>query len=244
MGGGLARIASAGRERESFQDGRPFVLRGDRSRASEGRPNLAAVAPARTVANARMLGSVREAYRPPRPPPMHPIWIVAVFVLGLVALVLSVAAFVPRKHAVSVRARYDQPPKTVWSVITNIDAIPTWRSDVRSVQRLPDVDGRPAWIEHSKHGAIPLEVVESEAPRKLVTRIADHARKLSFGGTWTWHLREVSGGSELTITENGFISNSLFRVLTHYGFGYTRTIEACLRDLGAKFGETTEPRVV
>jgi len=175
---------------------------------------------------------------------MPTIWIVAVFLLGLVALVLSVAAFVPRKHAVSVRARYGQPPKVVWSVITDVGAFSKWRSDIRSVQRLPDVDGRAAWIEHSQRGAVPYQVVESDAPRKLVTRIADVARKLSFGGTWTWHLREVTDGCELTITENGFISNSLTRVLTHYGFGYTRAIEACLRDLGARFDETTTPRVV
>ncbi len=175
---------------------------------------------------------------------MPTIWIVAVFLLGLVALVLSVAAFVPRKHAVSVRARYDQSPKVVWAVITDISALPTWRSDVRSIERLPDIAGRMAWIERSKHGTLPFEVVESDAPRKLVTRVADDTRKLSFGGTWTWHLREVANGCELTITENGFISNSLFRVLTHYGFGYSRRIEAYLRDLGAKFGEATTPRVV
>ncbi len=175
---------------------------------------------------------------------MPTIWIVLVVLLGLLALVLSVAAFVPRKHAVSVRARYDQTPTVVWAVITDVDALPSWRSDVRSVERLPDVHGRPAWIERSKHGALPLAVVEWDAPRKLVTRIADDARKLSFGGTWTWHLREVPNGCELTITENGFISNSLFRVITHYGFGYTRTIEAYQRALGEKFGETATPRVV
>ncbi len=125
---------------------------------------------------------------------MPTIILVAVVVLGIVALVLSVAAFVPRHHAVSVRARYGESPKIVWAVITDVSTFQTWRHDLLSVERLPDVNGRQAWIERSKRGALPLEVVESDAPRKLVTRIADDARELPFGGTWTWHLREVAGG--------------------------------------------------
>jgi uncharacterized protein YndB with AHSA1/START domain len=169
---------------------------------------------------------------------------ILIVVLGLVALVFTASSFIPREHAVSVRARFARPTSEVWKVITDVDAIPAWRPDVQSIERRPDVAGLPAWVEHSQRLALPLEVVERDAPRKLVARIAADDGKLAFGGTWTWYLREVPGGCELTVTENGFVANPLFRVLAHFVLGYSRALESYLRDLGAKFGETTTPKVV
>ncbi|MBL8860477.1 MAG: SRPBCC domain-containing protein [Planctomycetes bacterium] len=165
---------------------------------------------------------------------MHPLLVAALVVLGLAALIQTAGMFVPRNHSVSVRARYARPPGEVWAAITDIDALPSWRSDVRAVERRPDVDGRPAWVERTRHGKLPLEAVEWDPPRRLVTRIADDARRLPFGGTWTWTLREVPGGTELTIAENGFIRSALFRVLAHFVLGYRRTIETLQRDLARR----------
>lgn len=175
---------------------------------------------------------------------MPTLWIVAIVALGLVALVYTAGMFAPRDHAVSLRARYARKPAEVWSVITDVAALPSWRSDLKSVERRADVDGKPVWIEHSRRGALPLEVIEWDAPRKMVARIADEGGRLPFGGTWTWHLREVPNGCELTLSENGFVRNVLFRVLAHFVFGYTRTLDGYMRALGAKFGETTTPKVV
>ncbi len=174
---------------------------------------------------------------------MNLIWILAI-VLLFVGFVYRLGAMVPRNHSVSVRARYAQRPEVVWKVITDIDGLGAWRDDLKSVELQPDVAGKPAWIEHSSHGKLPLEVVEWDPPRKLVTRIADDDGKLPFGGSWTWTIRPVSDGSELTISENGFIKPAHFRLMARYVFGYTRTMEQVLRALGKKFGETTEPKIV
>lgn len=170
--------------------------------------------------------------------------VVVLTAMAIVALVLTISTFIPRDHAVSVRARFARPTADVWQAITRIEEFTAWRPELKSVNRRSDVQGRPAWIEHSRHGAIPFEVIESDAPRRLVARIADDQGQLAFGGTWTWVLRDVPSGCELTITENGFIAKPLFRVLTHFAFGYSRTLEDYLRALGTKFGETTTPKVV
>ncbi len=170
--------------------------------------------------------------------------VVVLAVLAIAALVFTVSTFIPSDHAVSVRARFAQPTTEVWQAITRIEEFTSWRPELKLVERRPDVLGKPAWIERSRHGAIPFEVVESDAPRKLVARIAENQGKLGFDGTWTWILRDVPSGCELTITENGFITNPLFRVLTHFAFGYSRTLEDYQRALGNKFGETTTPKVV
>ena len=114
------------------------------------------------------------------------------------------------------------PPERVFAACTDVEAFPTWRSDVQGVDvttRTPQLQ----WRERGSDGTIAFEVQESEPPRRLVTRIAD--RTLPFGGAWTFTLQPDGGGTKLTITENGEVYNPLFRVMSRYVFGYTATID-------------------
>jgi hypothetical protein len=72
--------------------------------------------------------------------------------------------------------------------------------------------------------------------RRLVGKITD--RKLPFGGTWTFEIAPVPEGATLRITENGFVSNPVFRFMSRFVFGYTDEMEKYLRSLAKKFGET------
>ena len=120
----------------------------------------------------------------------------------------------------------------MWALITNVEAFPSWRSDVKTVERLPDRDGRPVWVEEGSNGRIPLAVERSEAPRLLVVRIAD--RDLPFGGVWTYVIAPAPQGSTLTITEDGEIYNPIFRVMARFVFGYESTLAAYLKAAEAK----------
>ena len=165
------------------------------------------------------------------------LWIVLAILAGLVVIVAAIGALLPQKHVATRAARFHEPPDAVWAAITDIAAFPNWRPGVKSVERLPDHNGLPAWREMDNHGQyIPYEVTEWVPPRKLVVRIADS--KLPFGGTWTYTLQGVGGGSELRITENGEIYNPVFRFVSRFILGYRGTIEAYLRALEKKFGET------
>jgi uncharacterized protein YndB with AHSA1/START domain len=158
---------------------------------------------------------------------------------GMVAAMWAVGALLPLEHEASRAARYAQPPEKIWEAITNIEAMPQWRSGLHSVHRLPDRDGKPTWIENSRHGEMPLEVVEWEPLRKLVGRIADDS--LPFGGTWTYEITPADGGAVLRITERGHVKPALFRFMARFIFGYSSTLETYLRDLGRKFGEEVTP---
>jgi len=151
-----------------------------------------------------------------------------------------------RHHLSSVRARYTRPPEEVWQAITDIEGLSTWRDDLNCVERLPDLqDGRPAWMEYCWRGKLPVEVVEWSRPHKFVTRITDESGDMPFGGTWTWHIRPIAEGTEVTIAENRFVRPGAgSRSLTQDVFACTRTTKQVLRALGRKFGETTEPHVV
>lgn len=154
-----------------------------------------------------------------------------VLIAGGVIVVIVVAALVvgwllPEKHTATREATLLASPEAVWALITDVDAFPSWRTDVKSVERLPDRVGRPVWIEQGSGGKVTFAVDESTPPRRLVVRIAD--RDLPFGGTWTYDIAPAAGGASLTITEDGAIYNPLFRVMARFVFGYESTIAAYL----------------
>jgi len=164
-------------------------------------------------------------------------WLLWIFVLlaGILILVVVIGWLLPKQHTVAREARYHQPPEAVWKAITDIDAMPSWRQGLKSVKRLADQNGLPAWVETTDSGKLPFETVLSQPPSKLVVRIADP--KLPFGGTWTYEISATSSGSILRIREDGEIYNPIFRFLSRFVFGYSGTIDAYLKSLSKKFGE-------
>jgi len=154
------------------------------------------------------------------------LWIVLGVIAVLVVSALVLGWLLPETHRASRQATFKAAPEAVWSLITGVEAFPSWRSDVRTVERLPDREGRPVWIEAGGNGRLTLAVERSDPPRLLVTRIADP--DLPFGGTWTYEIAPAPGGATLTITEDGVIYNPLFRVMARFVFGYESTIAAYL----------------
>jgi uncharacterized protein YndB with AHSA1/START domain len=158
-------------------------------------------------------------------------WIV--IAIGAVAVIGALAALIGSRlstsHQASVEKMLPVPADVIWAAITNVEAFPTWRAGITRVERLPDRNGYPVWIEHGRSGRLTLAVERMEAPRLLVGRIADP--NLPFGGTWTYELTPVPGGCRLTITENGEIYNPLFRFMARFIFGYESTIRGYMTSL-------------
>ena len=152
--------------------------------------------------------------------------IALVVVVIVVVAALVVGWLLPEKHQASRQATLLASPQAVWTLITDVDAFPTWRADVKKVQRLPDRDGRPVWVEEGSGGRITFAVDRSEPPNRLVVRIADP--DLPFGGIWTYEISPASGGATLAITEDGAIYNPVFRVMARFVFGYEATMAAYL----------------
>ncbi len=160
-------------------------------------------------------------------------WILLYAVAGLAVLILAlvvVGACLPVAHKASRSAFLGRPPDEVWIAITDFAALPSWRTDLKEVERLADQEGHPVWRETYRNGqSVPYRLVESVAPKRLVGRIADP--KLPFGGTWTWELEPADGGTRLTVTEDGEIYNLIFRALARFVFGHDGTIVRYLTDL-------------
>ncbi len=161
-------------------------------------------------------------------------WLIgaAIVIAAIIALIALIGARLPRSHSATREARFDVPPQAIWDVITSVDAFPSWRADVKKVERLPDINGQVAWVEQGSSGRLTLAVERREPPTLLLLRIADPS--LPFGGTWTYELTPSAGGTTLAITENGEVYNPLFRFMARYVFGHEGTINAYMASLKKK----------
>ena len=79
-------------------------------------------------------------------------------------------------------------------------------------------------------GDVPVRVERQEPPSLLVTRVVEGQ---PFGGTWTYRIAPASGGSTLTITEDGEVYNVIFRFMSRFVFGHYATLDGFLGRLEA-----------
>jgi uncharacterized protein YndB with AHSA1/START domain len=157
----------------------------------------------------------------------------------LVLLVVVIGYLLPKHHTASKTARLKRPPQEVWEVVRDLAGADAWWPAVKKAERLSDRDGREVYRQTLKNGPpLTMEVVESDPPRRLVTRIVDE--NLPFGGTWTYEIEPAEGGSRITVTEDGEVYNPVFRFMSRFVFGYTATMESYLKALGARFGEEVQ----
>lgn len=153
----------------------------------------------------------------------------------LVVIVVLIGYALPIAHTATRRVHLGAAPAVVYGLLADVDRYPTWRPGVRRLRRLPDRDGRAAWVEESRNGTIPFVFDRAEPTSHLVARI--DARNLAFGGTWTYAIDPAAGGSDLTITENGEVYNPFFRFMSRFVFGYYGTLDEFVGNLQAKLGD-------
>jgi uncharacterized protein YndB with AHSA1/START domain len=150
----------------------------------------------------------------------------------VVLIVVVVGAMLPKAHIASRTVRIAVPPDALFAVLSDVDRYQSWRPDVKSLQRLPDRDGKPAWTEDVGGMKIPLHFERMERPSLLVSRI--DGADLPFGGSWTYQIVPAPGGSDLTITENGEVSNLVFRFMSRFVFGHHATMDGFIKHLQAR----------
>ena len=126
---------------------------------------------------------------------------------ALVAMVAAIGSMLPRNHKASRTLRVKRPPADVWTAVT------------------------------AAAGAapVPVDVLESNPPYRLVTRVKETER--NFGGTWTIAIVAEPRGSALTITEDGWVANPIFRFMSRYMIGHHRTMDGILKQVAKTLNE-------
>jgi hypothetical protein len=87
-----------------------------------------------------------------------------------------------------------------------------------------------------------LIVEESTPPSRLVTRI-DSPPDAVFGGRWVYELAPNSTGTTVTVTEEGWVKNPLFRLMSRLG-GQHGSVDGYLSALARKLDAVAKPEHV
>lgn len=173
---------------------------------------------------------------------MRTLLIIAGVIVG--AIILLIAALViigyrlPVHHSASRSIRLSRPVKEVYSRIRDFSSSPDWRTSVKKVEMLGETDGRLRFKEHGPSDTLTYELVQDVPERLIVTRIVD--QDLGYSGSWTYGFSSAEARTLLRITEDGDVSNPLFRFMSRYVFGHTATIDQYLSDLSKSFDEHVE----
>jgi len=149
----------------------------------------------------------------------------------IVAVVVIIGAMLPKAHTASRTARIALPPEALYALLADVSGYPAWRAGLKGLERRPDKDGLPAWIEDLDGMKIPMRFERMERPSLLVGRI--DSTDLAFGGTWTYRIAAAPGGSDLTITEDGEVYNVIFRFMSRFVFGHHATMDTFIAGLQA-----------
>ena len=147
-------------------------------------------------------------------------------IFGVMALIGSM---LPKAHVASRSILLHRTPQDVYTVVRDFGSAPSWRADVKRIE----VETPVYFREEGKHGTVNYELVEDVPAQRMVTRIRD--TDLGYSGQWTYSFTPENGGTLVTITEDGEVSNVLFRFMSRYIFGHTATIDAYLESLAKRF---------
>ena len=159
----------------------------------------------------------------------------------LAAIIYAIGLGLPRTHRAESRITLEKPPEAVWTVVRDPSAlVGTW-SMLKSAKRVQGAGGREVW-EQDAGFTMRLIIESADPPRRLITRI-DADEDAAFGGTWTYSLTPAGRGTTLSIVEDGYVGNPLFRVMMAV-MGTHRTLDGYLRALADKLDEPVKPEHV
>jgi len=169
---------------------------------------------------------------------------IVVGVIAAIALLAGVVALIgsqlPKGHTASRSVFLHQSPQNVYVVVRDFGSAPSWRSDVKHMEVETQRSGPLHFREEGKNGTVNYELAEDVPNERIVTRILD--TDLGYSGKWTYVFVADSGGTRVTITEDGEVSNVLFRFMSRYIFGQTATLDGYLNSLAKRFGESATPQ--
>lgn len=167
---------------------------------------------------------------------------IALIVVGCLAmLIVTVAvigALLPKHHIVTRSAKFRATPEKLFGLISGPQ---TWRPDVKQYEIIPNAGGSEKWRETDAGGqTIEYEIVDRRAPVLLKTRII--TPDLPFNGGWTFFLSGDDAYTKVQITEEADVYNPIFRFVSKFIMGHTRSIDAYLTNLGKAVEEQVEIR--
>jgi ribosome-associated toxin RatA of RatAB toxin-antitoxin module len=137
--------------------------------------------------------------------------IVTIIVITLINIPIIGGLFLPKSHKITKTLFLKYDPENIWVYITNVEHYPKWRPSVKKVEVVStNPAGLTSWQEFYRFNRHTMfQVTEANPYTDLIIKTAD--KESYYYNKWSINIKEAENGSLLTITEEGEISNPLFR---------------------------------
>lgn len=163
--------------------------------------------------------------------------------LGIVVLacvaVYFMASSLPREHRASSTIEVAATPEELWPLVADLEGQAEWSEMIHSVDVSETADGQKLYTQMTDMGPLPLVVVLSEEPERFKTEI--HGTDMGWGGTWDWTIEPTDAGSRMTIVEEGWIENPVFKFLSHYVMEPHEAMDSVLTLIAREVGSDSMP---
>ena len=159
-------------------------------------------------------------------------------VAGIVVAVIVIGLLLPKRHVVARSASFRATPEQLLRLISGKQ---NWRPDVLRCETSTEADGRVLQRETTRNGeTVTYELAERVEPVSIERRIV--TKNLPYSGTWIFSLKPDGESTMVQITEDGEVYNPVFRFVSRFIIGQTRTIDAYLRSLGKATNQEVQIR--
>lgn len=128
----------------------------------------------------------------------------------VLGLVIVVGLLLPPVYQTTAVHRLAASPDAVFAVLTDLDAMPTWRRDLASLERLPEANGVVRWQERGRDGRWTPLARTAVAPGRIEVEVATSRLTQR---RWVYQWRGVEGATELSVLEATTVQNPASRTL-------------------------------
>ena len=119
-------------------------------------------------------------------------------------------------------------------MVRDVGQLPSWWPDVKAVERLEQSEGKERWRETMSGDMRLVLRLEDIVPVTGMRSVIEDTGE-PFGGEWLYAITPSGTGSVIEITEDGWVSNPVFRVVSRL-IGHHRTLDSYLSALARRFG--------
>lgn len=159
-------------------------------------------------------------------------------IVGTVIAVLVIGWALPQRHVATRSASYRAAPQKLFALIAGSQS---WRPEVVRCETVPDSAGRNLQRETTRNGeTTTYELLDATPPWSIKRRIVD--KGLPYSGTWIFTLEAKNDMTTIRITEDGEVYNPVFRFVSRFIIGHTRSLDAYLFALGKATGQDVETK--
>ncbi len=138
------------------------------------------------------------------------LWILLTLLVAVLVFVPLIGSLLPEVYRAQLRADVQRPPEEVWAALIDFETASFGGAMRKGYERLPDEDGRPAWIEDLGSSRVRYHVSEWDAPRRMVVEGADEVVPMT--ARWVFTLEPTPDGTRFRAAERVTIRSGTWHV--------------------------------